>query len=297
MPSIAERPSRHPDDIELQIVRQVSADMNAAAAHVLERVRASRMRSAELREQSRLRRLGSTVTAPYDRTALVAGEGSGGSTAVDVARSEMRAALTTTDLEAARAAVCAAVGAALLDSGFADEVVIQRHAPGGDLVVEFATSPIGRRLVEVQQGSGDVPALSAEDQGSGRANERLTSWAESEGFRRTLSLTLDSSKGAVGTLYAFARDAVWSWQQLAEVRAVAAEAAVSLAVIRDKENLWTAIEARHRIGISQGMLMTRFGISADQSYALLLRLSQDQQLKISVIAQRVIADGGLRDVS
>jgi hypothetical protein len=44
----------------------------------------------------------------------------------------------------------------------------------------------------------------------------------------------------------------------------------------------------HLIGQAQGILMERFGLSADQSFAVLRRYSQDNNVKLRNVAERII---------
>ena len=60
-------------------------------------------------------------------------------------------------------------------------------------------------------------------------------------------------------------------------------------------NLERAIESRHRIGVAQGILMQRFGLTVDQSFSLLLRVSQTRNVKVRDVARKVI-EGDLDDL-
>ena len=58
---------------------------------------------------------------------------------------------------------------------------------------------------------------------------------------------------------------------------------------RGNENLWKAIDARNLIGQAQGILMERFGVDAEQAFGVLRRYSQDNNLRLAVVAERLIA--------
>ena len=70
-------------------------------------------------------------------------------------------------------------------------------------------------------------------------------------------------------------------------------ASVALATARQEDGLREAISARHLIGQAQGMLMERYGLDADQAFALLRRYSQQNNVKLRAVAQRVIVSGRL----
>ena len=69
---------------------------------------------------------------------------------------------------------------------------------------------------------------------------------------------------------------------------LARHAAVAMDTARDTEHLWKAIDARNLVGQAQGMLMERFGVDAEQAFAVLRRYSQDNNVKLHVVAQRLI---------
>ena len=61
----------------------------------------------------------------------------------------------------------------------------------------------------------------------------------------------------------------------------------------ERDNLNQAVAARHRVGLAQGILMTRRQLTADQAFALLKRQSQNSHVKLRAIAQTVIQTGDL----
>jgi GAF domain-containing protein len=70
---------------------------------------------------------------------------------------------------------------------------------------------------------------------------------------------------------------------------------VSAAVVqaRDEQNLWRAIEARNLIGQAQGMLMARYGLSAEKAFAVLRRHSNHSNVKVSAVAEQLVSTGSL----
>ena len=63
---------------------------------------------------------------------------------------------------------------------------------------------------------------------------------------------------------------------------------VALASARKLDNLWQAVDARKRIGQAQGILMERFGLTDDQAFAVLLRYSQDNNIKLRAVADLLV---------
>ena len=66
-----------------------------------------------------------------------------------------------------------------------------------------------------------------------------------------------------------------------------------LKAVTERDNLNRAVAARHRIGLAQGILMSRHQITAEQAFALLRRQSQNTHAKPRTIAQTVIQTGDL----
>jgi hypothetical protein len=70
-------------------------------------------------------------------------------------------------------------------------------------------------------------------------------------------------------------------------------ASLALRAAMERDNLNRAVAARHRVGLAQGILMTRRQLTAGQAFALLKRESQNTHVKLRTIAQRVIQTGDL----
>jgi ANTAR domain len=75
--------------------------------------------------------------------------------------------------------------------------------------------------------------------------------------------------------------------------AFAHHVSLALEAVMERDNLNRAVAARHRVGLAQGILMTRRQLTADQAFALLKRESQNTHLKLRTIAQTVIQTGDL----
>ncbi|HET9562460.1 MAG TPA: ANTAR domain-containing protein [Propionibacteriaceae bacterium] len=75
--------------------------------------------------------------------------------------------------------------------------------------------------------------------------------------------------------------------------AFAHHASLALGAAMERDNMNRAVAARHRVGLAQGILMTRRQLTAGQAFALLKRESQNTHVKLRTIAQRVIQTGDL----
>ena len=73
----------------------------------------------------------------------------------------------------------------------------------------------------------------------------------------------------------------------------AAHLAVVLASTRRIDGLTTALHTRHTVGIAQGMLIERYGLDIDRSFALLRRYSSHRNMKITDLAAQIVLTGQL----
>jgi GAF domain-containing protein len=73
----------------------------------------------------------------------------------------------------------------------------------------------------------------------------------------------------------------------------ATHAGVALYAARQATGFANAVEARHMIGVAQGVLMIRYGLDLDRSFQLLRRYSNRTNTKLRDVARQVAQDGGL----
>lgn len=74
----------------------------------------------------------------------------------------------------------------------------------------------------------------------------------------------------------------------------AAHAAIAYAGVRKQSQLQRAIATRELIGQACGILMERYKLSADRAFAVLVRTSQDGNVKLRDVADQLIHTGELR---
>lgn len=75
----------------------------------------------------------------------------------------------------------------------------------------------------------------------------------------------------------------------------ARHAAAALEGARQQDQLRAAVRSRQVIGVAEGILMQRFGLTLDQSFELLRRYSQTFNVKLRVLAENLVAAGGIRE--
>ncbi len=121
---------------------------------------------------------------------------------------------------------------------------------------------------------------------------QFTDSATQVGARSLLCVPFEAGPNstAVVNLYSAAANAFPDDSQVA-AELFTAHAAVAFTAAREQEQLQHAVESRDTIGQAKGMLMERFGVGSDQAFALLRRLSQDTNVKLAQLAQRVVDTG------
>jgi transcriptional regulator with GAF, ATPase, and Fis domain len=161
-----------------------------------------------------------------------------------------------------------------------------------------ATDPLVAKLDAMQMEVGEGPDVSVlADRLSvivsdTHSETRWPSWSArvaDAGIRSMMSVRMYTDDETMGTLntYSVKPDA-FDIDDQGVAHILARHAAVALGNARKIENLWLAVDARKRIGQAQGILMERFDLTADQAFAVLLRYSQDNNVKLRVVADRLV---------
>jgi transcriptional regulator with GAF, ATPase, and Fis domain len=116
------------------------------------------------------------------------------------------------------------------------------------------------------------------------------------GMRSVLSFRLATRRDALGALNLYAADAgAFDHEDVFEGELLAAHTSVVLAASLKEEQLHRALESRTVIGQATGRLIERFGLDADQAFAVMRRVSQDQNIKLHALAQHLVETGDLLD--
>lgn len=167
-----------------------------------------------------------------------------------------------------------------------------------DIETAAATDPVVAKLdtlqMELDQGP-DITVLTDEVLvvvNDTRYDLRWPQWADQvaeAGIRSMLGIRLHTPGTTVGNLNLYAREpGAFDADDRAVVQILARHAAVALSSALHAENLWRAVDARKRIGQAQGILMERYDLNADQAFAVLLRYSQNNNIKLRGVAEILI---------
>jgi GAF domain-containing protein len=113
------------------------------------------------------------------------------------------------------------------------------------------------------------------------------------GVRSGLSFKLYTADRTAGALNLFAFEPrLWDTEAETIGMVLAAHAAAAVLASRQGDQLQSALSTRDRIGQAKGIIMERYGIDDVRAFAMLRQLSQDGNVKLADVAQRVIDTRG-----
>lgn len=169
---------------------------------------------------------------------------------------------------------------------------------GGTHQTLAPTSDVMFKLDELQMTTGEGPCLQAAlDEIVIRTDDfrdepRFPNYAPKVvelGLLSALSLKLYTADRTAGALNLFGYEPR-PWNSEAETigMVLAAQAASAILASRESEQLQSALSTRDRIGQAKGIIMERFKIDDVRAFAMLRQLSQDANIKLIDVAQRVI---------
>lgn len=119
---------------------------------------------------------------------------------------------------------------------------------------------------------------------------------EESGHAALLSFCLFASDASSGTLVLYSRSQDgFDQEDLLEGQVLAGHASVALAAELKERQLSQALQTRTVIGQATGILMERFGVTPDQAFAVMRRVSQNHNVKLHVLAEHLVNTGVLLD--
>jgi GAF domain-containing protein len=162
-----------------------------------------------------------------------------------------------------------------------------------------ATDDLARRSDQLQLEVGEGPCLSVLDREDIiyctdlMAERRWPLWAprvaDELGVLSMICFQLFTTQQSIGALnlYSFHVDAFDARDQAVGL-ALAAHIAVAVAASRDIDSHDRAIAHRTVIGQAEGLLMERYGLSPEQAFTFLKRVSQDSNTKLTDVAATLV---------
>lgn len=176
----------------------------------------------------------------------------------------------------------------------------------GKISTPASTSPIATEADARQYELAEGPCLESiwqadtflvNDLSTEQRWPRWSAAAAALGIGSILSIRLDTADGdtlAALNLYSIEPGA-FDHTDIAIASIYGRHAGGALAEARNQDGMETALRSRQVIGVAQGMLIQRFGLSLDQSFELLRRYSRDYNIKLRVLAENLVRSGGIRD--
>lgn len=166
-----------------------------------------------------------------------------------------------------------------------------------------ASGDLPRLVDELQERLGEGPCLDAAyqhesvrvpDMASESRWPRFTAAASAAGAAGMLSFQLYVEGDTLGALNLYSRTAGAFDDESEHVGLMfAAHAAVAYAAAQHAARLTRTVATRQLIGMAQGILIERHRLTADQAFALLVRVSQHRNTKLRDIADRLVDSGRL----
>ena len=112
--------------------------------------------------------------------------------------------------------------------------------------------------------------------------------AVNEGIQAQAGIRLFEAKGSNGALNLYSERA-GAFEDLGAIGELFThQAAIALAYAQEISDLQSAVESRQLVGQAVGIVMERFKLDDARAFAFLARLSSHQNIKLRVIAQRLI---------
>ncbi|MFL6106228.1 MAG: GAF and ANTAR domain-containing protein [Marmoricola sp.] len=111
------------------------------------------------------------------------------------------------------------------------------------------------------------------------------------GLRAQVGIRLFNRDGILGALNLYATESDEIPDETVDAAQLfAANAAVILARVGLEANLRAAMETRTAIGVATGLVMAKYGVTQEQAFQYLTRLSQTSNTKLRVVADSIVAD-------
>ena len=168
---------------------------------------------------------------------------------------------------------------------------------------EAASGELPTIVDELQEGLGEGPCLTSAyehltvrvpDMAGDDRWPRFTAAAVDAGALGMMALQLYVEGDDLGALNLFSRTAGTLDEESEHVALMfAAHAAIAYATAQRREAAARNVATRQLIGRAEGILMERHRVTAEQAFAMLVRVSQQRNVKLREVAERLVHTGHL----
>ncbi|MCV7421276.1 GAF and ANTAR domain-containing protein [Mycobacterium yunnanensis] len=179
------------------------------------------------------------------------------------------------------------------------------QAHGRNVEPRSPSDPLVMKIDSLQSELGEGPCISSlrdhrtvvvDDMSAETRWPRFAEAALALGVHSSMSFQLFVIKDNLGALNLYGGEpGVFDDESLLYGETLAQHASVAMADTMAVEQFHRALASRDIIGQAKGVLMERFGVDAVRAFALLTRLSQDGNIKLFEVAERVVSTSGSSD--
>lgn len=170
-----------------------------------------------------------------------------------------------------------------------------------------ASDEVVRRANELQSDLGEGPCMDVDRTQNALVSTALSQeqrwprWAPRAhaelGVESMMSLLIYTDAETFGSLCLYARaDECFDADDVVVGQAIAAQLALTISAEREIDQLGLAMHNRLAIGQAEGIVMERLGVTAEQAFDYLRRVSSHHNKKIAVIAAEIVATRRLLDI-
>ena len=218
---------------------------------------------------------------------------------VELLAEKTRQAIALDDLDTALGSVMAIA----MQAGICDQASITERTPVGTWTTTAPSDEVAVTADKMQYVLAEGPGVAAAYENDlltssdVAADPRWPQWgpqAANLGIRSVISVPLYTDRDVMGALNLYSTaERGYPDSHKDTARLIGTHVSVALAYFRGQAHLWRAIEARHDIGVAQGILMQQYRIDPEQAFGVLRRISQAENVKLHVVAARIVAVGHL----
>jgi len=205
----------------------------------------------------------------------------------------LSAALTPADLDETLRRITAAAVEVLPDVSYSSITIkhgdgrLETVAPTDDLLCEVDAAQYELQEGPCYEAAADTVHVTASDLSSDSRFPRYAPVAVSAGIRAQAGIRLFETRASNGALNIYS-ERVGAFEDLEVLSQLFAhQSAMALDYARQISNLEQAAESRRVVGQAVGIVMERFGLDEARAFGFLTRLSQDNNVKLRVVAERL----------
>jgi len=175
----------------------------------------------------------------------------------------------------------------------------------GQLITATATSPRVEESDRIQRETGEGPCYAASTAPEifsvpdTHAEPRWPDWASAVagmGIRSAIGVPLRTHDRNYGALNLYSdTPGAFGEDDIAVALIFARHASIALDGASKQESFVHAIDARKAIGQAQGIIMERYNVTAETAFDVLRRFSQDNNLKLRVVAEHLVSERAFPD--